>query len=202
MQRRKTKTTVKPSGARSRNGNSSNSIEYVILPGRCMFGRQYSKSGRLSGRMRHSYPGALCRIQWWETDSVQNIAWYPYAASHVSLSALSCFWQTAVRYPTSRFLILSRPEWLTSWKVLSRLMEEGVENDANDELGQGIEVGHSSCTVYMSGSFQLKRWEGVHSSWRHHFQRSFARFSSPFPNADLPLYGARLHSLYLFIQIV
>jgi len=36
-------------------------------------------------------------------------------------------------------------------------MEEGVENDANDELGQGIEVGHSSCPVYMSGSFQLKR---------------------------------------------
>ena len=43
---------------------------------------------------------------------------------------------------------------MTSWKVLSRIMEEGVEND---ELGQGIEVGHSSCTVYMSGSFQLKR---------------------------------------------
>jgi len=30
MQRRKTKTTVKPSGARSRNGNSSDLIEYVI----------------------------------------------------------------------------------------------------------------------------------------------------------------------------
>jgi len=30
---------------------------------------------------------------------------------------------------------------------------EGVENDANDELGQGIEVGHSNCTVYVSGKF-------------------------------------------------
>jgi len=36
-------------------------------------------------------------------------------------------------------------------------MEKRVENDANDELGQGIEVGHSSCAVYMGGSFQLKR---------------------------------------------
>ena len=26
-------------------------------------------------------------------------------------------------------------------------MEEGVENDDNDELGQGIGVGYSSCNV-------------------------------------------------------
>jgi len=36
-------------------------------------------------------------------------------------------------------------------------MEEGGENDADDDLGQGIEVNHSSCEVYVSGSFQLKR---------------------------------------------
>ena len=30
---------------------------------------------------------------------------------------------------------------------LSQIVEEGVENDDNDELGQGSEVGHSSCNV-------------------------------------------------------
>jgi len=141
--------------------------------------------------MRHSYPGALCRIE--------RLRPKPLTLSvYVSLSALSPFSWTAARYSISCFLILLRPKWLTSWKVLLRVTEEGVENDDIDELGQGIEVGHSSCTVYVSGSFQLKRWEGIHNSWRHHFQHSFARFSSPFPNADLPLYGTRLHSLYLF----
>ena len=35
-------------------------------------------------------------------------------------------------------------------RVLSRIAEEGVENDDNDELGQGVEVNHSSCTMYVS----------------------------------------------------
>jgi len=30
-------------------------------------------------------------------------------------------------------------------------VEEGVENDDNDELGQGVEVNHSSYTMYVSG---------------------------------------------------
>jgi len=35
-------------------------------------------------------------------------------------------------------------------RVSSRIAEEGVGNEGNDELGQGIEVGHSSCTMYVS----------------------------------------------------
>ena len=33
-------------------------------------------------------------------------------------------------------------------RVLSRTAEEGVDNDDNDEWGQGVEVNHSSCTMY------------------------------------------------------
>jgi len=29
--------------------------------------------------------------------------------------------------------------------------DEGVEDDDVDELGEGIEVSHSSCIVYLSG---------------------------------------------------
>jgi len=36
-------------------------------------------------------------------------------------------------------------------RVSSRITEEGVENDNNNELGQGVEVNHSSCTMYVSG---------------------------------------------------
>ena len=34
--------------------------------------------------------------------------------------------------------------------ILSRIAEEGVEDDDVDELGHGIEVSHSSCIVYLS----------------------------------------------------
>jgi len=179
MQRRKTKTTVKPSGARSRNGNSSNSIEYVAY-------------GDERLRPKHCLIFIPEKCHFHGTFVLVSI----HMLLPMSPSALSSFSRTATRNSIGRFL---RPKWLTSWKILLRIIKEGVEND---ELGQGIEVGHSNCTVYVSGNFQLKRWEGVHSSWRHHFQRSFARFFSLFPSADLPLYGARLHSLYLFLQIV
>jgi len=115
---------------------------------------------------------------------------YPYAASHVSLSTLNSFSWTAARYSIAvSWFCRDRNDWYHG--------KEGVENDADDGLGQGIEAGYSSRTVYVSGIFQLKRWEGVHSSWRHHFQRSFGRFSSPFPNANLPLYGTRAY-IFLF----
>jgi len=35
-------------------------------------------------------------------------------------------------------------------RVLSQITKEGVENDDIDELGQGVEVNHSSCTVELS----------------------------------------------------
>jgi len=41
-------------------------------------------------------------------------------------------------------------------RVLSRTAEEGVENDDNDEWGQGVEVNHSSCTMYVSGVIDEK----------------------------------------------
>jgi len=41
-------------------------------------------------------------------------------------------------------------------RIFSRITEEGLENDDNDELDQGIEVGHSSCTMYVSGIIDEK----------------------------------------------
>jgi len=41
-------------------------------------------------------------------------------------------------------------------RVLSQIAEEGVENDDNDELGQGVEVNHSSCTMHVSGVIHEK----------------------------------------------
>jgi len=35
-------------------------------------------------------------------------------------------------------------------------MEEGVENDDNDELSRGVEINHSSCTMYVSGVIDEK----------------------------------------------
>jgi len=48
-------------------------------------------------------------------------------------------------------------------RVSSRIAEEGVGNDDN-ELGQGFEVNHSSCTMHVSGVIDEKGWEGTHSS--------------------------------------
>ena len=39
-------------------------------------------------------------------------------------------------------------------RVLSRIAEEGVENDDNDELG--VEVNHLNCTMYVSGVIDEK----------------------------------------------
>jgi len=41
-------------------------------------------------------------------------------------------------------------------RVLSQITKEGVENDDIGELGQGVEVNHSSCTMYVSGVIDEK----------------------------------------------
>ena len=78
-------------------------------------------------------------------------------------------------------------------RVLSQITKEGVENDDIGELGQGVEVNHSSCTMYVSGVIDEKGWEDAYSSWRHRFQCSLGKFfwPSPFPNANHPLCGTR-----------
>ena len=41
-------------------------------------------------------------------------------------------------------------------RVLSQITKEGVENDDIGELGQGVEVNHSSCIMYVSGVIDEK----------------------------------------------
>jgi len=41
-------------------------------------------------------------------------------------------------------------------RSLSQIAEEGVDNDDNDELGQGVDLNHSSCTMYVSGVIDEK----------------------------------------------
>ena len=70
-------------------------------------------------------------------------------------------------------------------------------------LGQGIEVGYSSCNV-CEWSYRWKGMTGIDSSWRHNFQRSLGKFSSPspFPSANHPFCDPRLHSLDLQFIVV
>jgi len=64
-------------------------------------------------------------------------------ASHASLSALSSFRQTGIQL---LFLDFVETKMIDIVRILSQIAEEGVENDDNDELGQGVEVNHSNCT--------------------------------------------------------
>jgi len=59
-----------------------------------------------------------------------------------------------------------------------------VENDNNDELGQGVEVNHSSCTMYVSGI--MKRDERAHivpddTVFNAPLGNSFGLLHSPIP---------------------
>ena len=66
-------------------------------------------------------------------------------ASHASLSALSSFRQTGIQLLFLDFVEIM----IDIVRVLSRIAEEGVENDDNDELGQGVDLNHSRAAQCM-----------------------------------------------------
>ena len=81
---------------------------------------------------------------------------------------------------------------------MSQITEEEVKNGDYDELGEGIEVRHSSCIVNMSGVANKKDETYITpNDTIFHAPLTDSVEPSPFHNIHLPLLGIRFHDLNL-----
>ena len=100
-----------------------------------------------------SLEGGACGFTYIDKAAV-SVCW---AVSHATVIAGASYASLSVLSSSSGLLGRIQLTWFC-WsqmidivRVSSRITEEGVENDNNNELGQGVEVNHSSCTMYVSG---------------------------------------------------
>lgn len=101
----------------------------------------------------------------------------------VSLSVLHSLRRTTARCSNGRFLILLDQSDLhrIELRLLSHITEEEAKNGDYDDVGEGIEVRHSSCIVYMSG---IK--DETNDTIFHTHLTDFRAFSIPYhPSSSL-----------------
>lgn len=86
-------------------------------------------------------------------------------------------------------------------KILSQITEEDVKDGDYNELGEGIEVGHSSCIVHLSGVVNEKDETYIApNEIVFHAPLTDSLEPSPFHDVHL-LLDIRFHDLDLLLQI-